>query len=53
MREWTLSREQPSDGFTLAGHEAEEQIWLLEQAYEESDEEDRNLLRKFAAASLG
>ena len=52
-RQWTLRKEQPPDGFTLAGHEPEDQIRLLEQAYEESSEEDRNLLRKFAAASIG
>ena len=51
-RERTASRDQPADGFTISAAETEEQIRLLELAYEESSEQERALLREFAAASL-
>lgn len=51
-REVTSSREQPFDGFTISAAETEDQIQLLQLAYEESDEGERRLLREFAAASL-
>jgi hypothetical protein len=51
-REVTASREQPSDGFTIAASETEDQVTLLQLAYEESGVEERHLLREFAAASL-
>ena len=53
---WT-SREsrsalQPSDGFTVAAFESEQQVQMLKLAYEEADREGRELIRHFAAASL-
>ena len=51
-REVTSSRDQPHDGFTISAAETEDQITLLQLAYEESDEDERRLLREFAAASL-
>jgi hypothetical protein len=51
-REVTASRNQPGDGFTIAASETEDQIQLLQLAYEESDARERQLLREFAAESL-
>lgn len=51
-RERTPERDQPHDGFTIAAYEPDDQVGLLEQAYEESDDDGRHLLREFAAASL-
>ena len=51
-RELTTSREQPHDGFTISAGETEDQIALLQMAYEESPESERRLLRDFAAESL-
>lgn len=51
-RERTPDRDQPADGFTIAAYEPDDQISLLQQAYEESDDDGRHLLREFAAASL-
>lgn len=51
-REITADPAQPSDGFTISAAETEEQIGLLQLAFEESDENDRRALREFAAASL-
>ena len=53
---WT-SREsrsslQPYDGFTVAAFESEQQTRMLRLAYEETDREGRELIRRFAAASL-
>jgi hypothetical protein len=48
----TTVRDQPLDGFTIAASESEDQIQLLQLAYEESDQHERTLLREFAAASL-
>jgi hypothetical protein len=53
---WT-SREsrsslQPYDGFTVAAFETEQQTEMLRLAYEETDREGRELIRRFAAASL-
>jgi hypothetical protein len=53
---WT-SREsrssmQPFDGFTVAAFESEQQTEMLRLAYEEADREGRELIRRFAAASL-
>lgn len=43
---------QPDDGFTVAAFETEQQIQMLKLAYEEADREGRELIRRFAAASL-
>ncbi|HEX6100274.1 MAG TPA: hypothetical protein VF432_28425 [Thermoanaerobaculia bacterium] len=51
-REATAVRDQPRDGFTISASETADQIQLLQLAYEESDEPERQLLREFAAASL-
>jgi hypothetical protein len=51
-REVTEKRDQPPDGFTISAAETQEQVDLLQLAYEESDEHERRLLREFAAASL-
>ncbi|HEY6195791.1 MAG TPA: hypothetical protein VI504_12180 [Candidatus Eisenbacteria bacterium] len=51
-REITASREQPPDGFTISAAETDDQVTLLRLAYEESDDDGRNALREFAAASL-
>jgi hypothetical protein len=51
-REITASGDQPPDGFTISAGETEEQITLLQLAYEESDNHGRNALREFAAVSL-
>lgn len=51
-REVTATRDQPPDGFTISAAETEDQVQLLQLAYEESDEHERRLLREFAAASL-
>lgn len=51
-REITASREQPPDGFTISAAETEDQVTLLQLAYEESDEDGRSALREFAAVSL-
>jgi len=48
----TRSSAQPLDGFTVAEFESEEQIRLLKLAYEEADREGRDLIRRFAAASI-
>lgn len=51
-REVTSRRDQPADGFTISSAETEDQVSLLQLAYEESDDEGREALRGFAAASL-
>lgn len=51
-REITSSREQPPDGFTISAAETEDQVTLLQLAYEESDHDGRRALREFAAVSL-
>jgi len=51
MRE-TKSPLQPIDGFTVAAFEDPHQIRVLQIAYEEADLDGRELIRKFAAASL-
>jgi hypothetical protein len=43
---------QPDDGFTVAAFETEQQTQMLKLAYEEADREGRELIRRFAAASL-
>jgi len=48
----TRSPEQPLDGFTVAEYEDEQQVAILKLAFEEADREGRDLIRKFAAASL-
>jgi hypothetical protein len=48
----TGSREQPPDGFTISAGETEDQVALLQLAYEESDQDGRHALREFAAVSL-
>ena len=51
-REISASREQPPDGFTISAAETEDQVTLLQLAYEESDHDGRRALREFAAVSL-
>ncbi|MFZ2490424.1 MAG: hypothetical protein WA208_02975 [Thermoanaerobaculia bacterium] len=51
-RELTASRDQPADGFTISAAEAEEQLRLLQLAYEETDEAGRRAMREFASVSL-
>jgi hypothetical protein len=51
-REITSDGKQPADGFTISAAESEDQVALLQLAYEESDDEGRNALREFAAVSL-
>jgi len=46
------SPSQPDDGFTVAAFETEQQTQMLRLAYEEADREGRELIRRFAAASL-
>lgn len=48
----TERREQPPDGFTISAAETEDQVMLLQLAYEEADEDSRRALREFAAVSL-
>lgn len=48
----TERREQPADGFTISAAETEDQVRLLELAYEEADDDSRRALREFAAVSL-
>jgi len=48
----TKSPLQPIDGFTVAAFEDEHQIRVLQLAYEEADLAGRELIRKFAAASI-
>lgn len=48
----TESRAQPPDGFTISAAESEDQVKLLQLAYEEADEDSRHALREFAAVSL-
>lgn len=51
-REITGDRTQPPDGFTISAAETEDQIALLQVAYEEADDADRHAIREFAAATL-
>lgn len=51
-REITAIRDQPPDGFTISAAETEDQVTLLQLAYEESDDDGRRALRDFAAESL-
>lgn len=48
-----LSKNQPDDGFTVASGEADEQIQLLCQTYENGDAEARRLTRLLAELSVG
>ena len=41
----TTSATQPADGFTVAAHEDEEEVETLCRAYEQADEEGRQLIR--------
>ena len=50
-RQITAAREQPPDGFTISAAETEDQVTLLQLAYEESDADGRHALREFAAVS--
>lgn len=52
-RQRTAHRHQPAEGFTVSAAETEDQIGLLQLAYEESDADGRRLLQEFAAESLG
>ncbi len=51
-RERSDRRDQPADGFTISAAETEDQVTLLQLAYEEAGEHERALLREFAATSL-
>lgn len=48
----TTSAKQPHDGFTVGMHEDEDEIETLCRAYENGDEEARNLIRLVAELSL-
>jgi hypothetical protein len=47
----TSSSAQPEDGFTVAAHEDEEEIETLCRAYEQADDEGRQLIRLVAELS--
>lgn len=55
-KSWTSSRtdsdKQPRDGFTVAGHEDEEELATLCKAYEVADEEGRRLIRLVSELSV-
>ena len=51
MHEATTSPRQPSDGFTVAAFEDDEEVAKLCEAYERADEEGRNLIRLVAELS--
>jgi hypothetical protein len=44
--------EQPRNGFTVAGHEDEEELEMLCRAYETGDDEARRLIRLVAELSV-
>jgi PilZ domain len=48
----TKSPAQPSDGFTIAAYEDEEEVHTLCAAYERADEESRRLIRLVAELSV-
>ena len=48
----TKSPNQPSDGFTVSVHESIQQIRLLCESYESSDQANRDLIRKMSELSL-
>jgi|ERR1044071_7190831 hypothetical protein len=48
----TKSAAQPSDGFTIAAYEDEEEVHTLCAAYERADEESRRLIRLVAELSV-
>ena len=48
----TKSSAQPSDGFTIAAYENEEEVHTLCAAYERADEESRRLIRLVAELSV-
>jgi hypothetical protein len=48
----SLLPDQPSDGFTIAANEPEEQVALLCRTYENGDEEARRLTRLLAELSV-
>jgi hypothetical protein len=50
--EYTSTSEQPTEGFTIAAGETEEQVALLCQTYEAGDDEARRLTRMFAELSI-
>lgn len=45
--------DQPLDGFTISAKEAEDQIDMLCQTYQESDYEGRRMIRKMAELTIG
>ena len=47
----TDSPEQPSNGFTVAGYEDDEELESLCQAYQIADEEGRRLIKLVAELS--
>ena len=52
ISKWTLNREQPEDGFTISASEPKEEVQMLCDAYENSDEEGRELIRQMASATI-
>lgn len=48
----SLLPDQPSDGFTVAAWEEDEQLESLRKAYEQADEEGRSFLRMLAELSI-
>lgn len=48
----SLLPDQPTDGFTVAAWEEDEQLDSLRRAYEQADEEGRNFLRMLAELSI-
>ncbi|HUP47210.1 MAG TPA: hypothetical protein VNA04_00320 [Thermoanaerobaculia bacterium] len=48
----TQSRQQPSDGFTVAAYEDEDELAVLCETYQAADEEGRRLIRLVAELSV-
>lgn len=51
-RKWTLSPEQPEDGFTVSVHESPDQIALLCKTFRDADADTRTLIQRMAALSI-
>lgn len=54
---WSTERsespKQPEDGFTVAAHEDDDELQVLREAYEQTDDEGRSLIRLVAQLSTG
>ena len=48
----TDTPQQPTDGFTVAAYEDEEELETLCRTYEQADEEGRSLIRLVAELSV-